>query len=419
MATNNSAEVAFEMYRKAIKGGDLELARIYLLNAITHDSRVEYLAEYVDFLKKNASPEDEEAYQQAYNIMSMAALNCHADDIAEIRQLIADLQSISMANAAEEANAPEKESSELAQIERELETFSWPHLKKNGRLFSASVLADKAAALRQALGSGCLSDDQTKHYMDELEETQWQINLVSLKESLGSLFKSIEEETARVSNKISSSRINALMAQATSVLSQIWILANEGPLSERELREEQESMQEAFNKTEKVAQEVLSQKTLELIKSKLKGIEKNLMSIDSVSMRIKEVQLAVEYIQGLLPQIVFEEHRTSVQSYLKRLSELIVSLSRMRYARYQARIAGLAQRALKKYDAMTMVFEADAINILEECEFCKVDESLLSPEAAGLFQFAKSTLVAKLDMVKRVDFDYKCVVAKKFNLEEI
>ena len=69
--TETSLDVmAFKKYRNSLKKGNTEIARVYLLNAITHNARAEYLDEYISILEKEPESSREELFNQAYDILT-------------------------------------------------------------------------------------------------------------------------------------------------------------------------------------------------------------------------------------------------------------------------------------------------------------------------------------------------------------
>ena len=210
--------------------------------------------------------------------------------------------------------------------------------------------------------------------------------------------------------------MNALMSQISSFLTQLWLLEPAGPLDDVELRKEQKNMQKEFFELEPKARRAISQKPIEEIRKQYKRFVD--AERENFTERLEAAQRTVTDIQELLVRISFDEYREEAKQLLKQLANLVASFGRERYACYQRHVAGLAKKALEKFDNITVVSKTDALKILNDCNMVKVDESLLSPEASGLFQFAKSTLTAKLSIEQRAEFDYKCVVASKYKLED-
>lgn len=408
--------MAFKKYQNSLKKGNTELARVYLLNAITHNARAEYLDEYISILEKEPDSSREELFNQAYDILTMAALNRPADEVEHIMSLISRLRE-SETNSIDTVSHGENDVSIVKSIEATLETFSWDRLKGMGTMEDPQVLDEKTAAIKQALESGLFTDEQIIELTKTLDQTQWQSEFVALKRALRTYFDVLEKEISRKANGSPSiERINALMSQISNFLTQLWLLEPAGPLDDVELRKEQKNMQKEFFELEPKARRAISQKPIEEIRKQYKRFVD--AERENFTERLEAAQNTVTDIQELLARISFDKYREEAKQLLKQLANLVASFGRERYACYQRHVAGLAKKALEKFDNITVVSKTDALKILNDCNMVKVDEALLSPEASGLFQFAKSTLTAKLSMEQRAEFDYKCVVASKYKLED-
>lgn len=412
-ATNEDSRVAYEKYLEAAQAKKEDLARVYLLNAITHDPRIEYLREYVGLLLKAKREEAAELLPQAYNLLSLAALNGPASEVEEVQGLIAKLQALEeYPNVGTSGQQDEAES-----METELEELTWQRMKEDGSIDSCEALTTKLANIKQALESGLLDEKRAMQLALELQQTQWQIDFVTVRASIADVLKRVEEEVKL--SFVPQQKITALMGQATNLMAQIWTLKAEGPLDEHQLWEEQDRLQKRFSEVEERAQEVISRGAYAKIIEKIRQIKEEKESVENerLTPHIDAIQERVGEIQELLPSVVYAGMRKNVQAQLKMVGDQLALMNRRRYAKYQSKMAEYALGAIKSFDDMTVPFEKDAEKILSDWSLERVDESLLSPEAAGLFQSAKSMLTAKLSVVKRANFDFRCVTADKYKLE--
>ena len=415
METNlEEANKAFVNFKSALKAGNVELARVLILNAITHCASLEYLDAYVDFTIQNFDGDNEGVLAKAYDILSMAALNGSVDDIEQIQTLINRLQEFEFSHKSETGSRSHKDVV-VQEVVEELEAYSWENYRKCGWLFSEEKLQEKESGLKQALESGLFDDAQADEYFHELTKVQWQIAFCGTRLA----FYDSEKETEHELKKETPlpQRVGALMAKTANALNQMWAFSIGGPLSESEFVEELNAAQAKFEAIEPEAQRILSEKAHNTVASLETKYCDN--SEEMLTPRIELLQKKVIALQELLPQMTYKPYRDEVVNRIKTEADKITLLTRLRFARYQQMAADRALKAIKTFDDTTIVLEKDAIQILDECRLAEIDESLLSPEAASMFQTAKTMLTAKItDKTKRAEYEHKCVVSPKFKLEQ-
>lgn len=212
------------------------------------------------------------------------------------------------------------------------------------------------------------------------------------------------------------------MTQIASTLSQLWVLHPDGPISGNELDVICKDKQELFRTCEEPAQKVLSQKPYD---QAVKCNAELQAKIDAAgdgdhaeTQKIEYCQNAIRTLQELLGGVTYKEYRSQVLELIKNVGDMLTKFTRQRYAKYQKKMSSFALDAIKQFDDITIVREKDAEKILKKCHIAEVDESLLCPEAASMFQSAKSMLVDRLGRVNRAEFDMECVTARKFSLEQ-
>lgn len=412
----NFEAVAIEKYRECVKTNE-DLALVYLMNAITHDPKIAYLEEYVKLLSGMKGDVLDSALPQAYNILSMVALNGPADQVPDVQRLIARVQELEFSSGTEGGQLDRQEGM-IEEVWQEAKEFEWGSLVENGMMFDAKRMQAKSEALKQLLATGVLSDEDTERYVDELDQTQWQLNLIAILNEISDGVAQVREELSLAT--ANPHRVSALMAQVANALSQLWCLRPEGPIPREELDEICDAKQELLRACEEPAQRLLSQKAYtqayEYYNKLLKSVDEDCNN--SETWKIERCQETIPLLQDLVAQITYKEYRSRVLGLIKCIGDRITSFSRQRYAKYQKDMASYALDAIKKFDDTTVVLEKDVDEILKTCHIAEIDESILSPEAAGLFQFAKSMLVDKLGRVKRAEFDMTCVTSTKIRLEQ-
>ena len=412
--------VAFTKYRECAKT-NIELALVYLMNAITHDPRIDYLEEYVKILCGMRGARLDSVLPQAYNILSMAALNGPADQVPVVQRLIIQLQDLEFSRETKGSQSNRRSDGDLKkEAERELKRYEWGTLVEKGLMFDAKLMQEKSDALKQLLSAGMLSEEESEQYIDDLDKTQWQLNLITILGAITEGVSHVNEELSR--KKANPYRVSALMSQIASTLSQLWVLHPDGPISGNELDVICKDKQELFRTCEEPAQKVLSQKPYD---QAVKCNAELQAKIDAAgdgdhteTQKIEYCQNAIRTLQELLGGVTYKEYRSQVLELIKNVGDMLTKFTRQRYAKYQKKMSSFALDAIKQFDDITIVTEKDAEKILKKCHIAEVDESLLCPEAASMFQSAKSMLVDKLGRVNRAEFDMECVTARKFSLEQ-
>ena len=150
------AEKAYQLGNTAFEKGDCELARIYILNAITHDDNLKYFHSLINIVKKTSpNTRKREVAEQALNLLSMALLQGDPDRIGTIQSMIADLQTVfddtfdsGTVSSDSEANIPN-----FADLER----YSWTTMKKAKTAEDMPFLQEKSEFLQQILNSSGIS----------------------------------------------------------------------------------------------------------------------------------------------------------------------------------------------------------------------------------------------------------------------
>lgn len=432
MDTNRElSKKAYAYYAEASKRGDLELSRLYLVNAITHSPDIAYIRQYVEDLKREEDVDREEILPQAMALLSQAALNGSPDDVVEIRQLVESLQQANLRKIEPDNtdDGPEK----LKQIYLD---FSWNKMEERGELFDLSRLAEKVEMLQKALETGVLSDADAADYARALKEAQSQMGFVSLCadfDRINELVKAGLNVKGNPDDNLNAQMVAALQ-QLSSILAQLWTTKDDGPYASDEcrcFRSHIEVMQRKFNETEVHVQEFLGRKIFGDIMLKIEVFNHDDASCADVACRTTESLPAdktwTEHIQAgqklmaeirkAIQMLPYKSHREELEANLDRVEKLVSSWVIYRYARYQRIVADLCKGAIDKWNDNTTVNKDEARLWLNSYKFTQIDESLLSPEAAGVFHNIKAKLSNKFSSEEMADFEYHCIVDHKMKLE--
>lgn len=411
------AEKAYELCQQAYKNKDVELARVYLMNALTHNTELRYLKALVTIVKKTPFAARKEVAQQALNMFSMALFQAPADQIVEIRDLISEMQDIYDEAFAFDGSAAAGDAFAATTWNEFLNVYSWTELRSNGGILSLNKIQEKGSYLQKMLDSGSLTDEQRNKAEHEFKTTVSYIEYLTKEEALKLSLSDTEMELAGRKNLF---YLAAKIQNVEALLSQLWLLNIEDAMPTERYRAILSDYAEKIGALEKRYTELKGQPLFDEIKAKLSssityvpkdGGEKKTPTLKRWQKLIQEVSTRMQELQN-------PDQLAELQKLLHELGAASDRLSRERYADYQAFCARQCKGAIKDFDNTGVVSASDAQRYLDYWDLAKIDETLLSPEASGMFHEAKAMLVDKLSRMDRADFQVKCVTAAKFSLED-
>ena len=431
METTESQK-AIELYKATLTKGDTETARLYLMNAIMHNPSLENIRLYVNELQKLDPLEREDLLPQALDVLSQAAITGPAENIAEIQSLVAMLQP----SVEDIKTTYSDEDEDAKQLVEELEHTTWENLLAEGLYDSENTkwnlekLESRLDLLRKSLASGLLDEQQASTYAIELGKTELQFNFCSIFNEFYRLAKRVLEIVIMddyLLGEDGKSRVVAMLQQMSSLLNQAMTIPEEGledSLSANGFFNRTAEMLQTFRNVEKEAQVALGKDIYDKIiaefeefykihdKASLPG------AFNTWTSHILAAQGLREDVSKRLSQIPAQPHLEEISKKMRALEKDTGEWVKARYACYQRKVAELCRAAVRKWDDTTYVTEDKAKQWLADFRFAEIDESLLSPEAAAVFQSIKARLIEKLSTEAKADFDYKCIVSIKMNLED-
>jgi len=435
MSTASASEVqkAITLYNTTLQQGDGETARLYLINALSHDPCIENIRFYVQELLKVSPADLEGILPQSYSILSEAAITGPADNIAEIRTLIARLEE--HCSSAKSDVVEVHENDEERRLLDELKTTSWEGLKADGLFDADNIkwdvgrLVGRLELLKKALSSGYLSDEQAEYYAEELPKTELQINFCSSYNEFYRLAREIIDAIAINGDTIADDeklRYIAKIQQMSNLLNQVSTMPDEGlgeSGSDDSIYNRTSKMIGTFKTVEGKLQLAIGVETFKAVESEIDAfVEKYKNKSDasggSWTICIRMAQALKDKTVRQISLMPAPQHQENVANKIKNMDKLAEEWMKARYAAYQRCVADLCRKAVKNWDDNVTVSKDEAKQWLNDYRFAEVNESLLSPEAAGVFQSIKSRLMEKLSKEDKANFDYKCIVSHKMKLED-
>lgn len=454
------AEKAFSLCHEAYRARNLPLARIYAMNAITHDSSPKAFELYVEIIKAMPERERRVAVEQALNILSMVMCQCDPDEIGKFQQLATQLEEIQDEGFAPTPETPDVISAPL------IDKYSWESLREEGQLENLERIREKFQILQPLIDSGDLHGEELQRRAKEFQETEALLDFLNKKQVF-------EESLTEVDNELTADNGNlcyvaARLQNAATLLSQLWLVNVAGVLVN--YKERLAAMTKRLEKFERQYEKVRSAPLFEELKQKIRAaiLQKGLFSykqkiddenkkpiVNNQDANAPKLQKEVPIVPLLenAVKIVSEPQRKAltakftsllevwqktamevsaklerlsdpdaiaeVQYLLNMLNHEAEKVAKQRYAAYQEFCAEKCQEAIKDYDSITLrVSEGDAIKLFKRWDMAKIDEALLSPEASGFFQTAKGMLMDKMSRLTKAEHQVQCVVSEKFKLED-
>lgn len=410
------AEKAYHLSDAAFENGDCELARIYILNAITHDDDLKYFYNLINIVKKTSPISRKRAVaEQALNLLSMALLQGDPDRIGKIQSMIEDLQSVfdDTFDSGTVSSNSEFHSPGFADLER----YSWTTMRAAGTLKDLHSLQEKSEFLQQILNSPGISEGMRGKAEQELRTCVSLIEFLSKKKALEETISEIKKEN------VSSKNIYFLAAKlqnASNTLAQMWLLDVSPVISDSEFRQTLSEFTEEIKLQEEKYNKLRSEPLYKELRNKISKTRTDILSSTfTETQRLEIIQKNVQEITERIFELSAPEYVRDIQKSLRDdLGKKADDIAKKRFAVYQKKVAELCRGAIKQFDSDIKVFESDAENYLEKYKIAEIDESLLSPEASAIFQQAKGLLVDKLSLSKKASFQVKCVTGKKMKLED-
>lgn len=339
--TQANADAAITMAKKAVESGNLQLAKIYVLNAISHrQNKFDYLKFYVDMVANDSSATIGEL-NQVLAIIDGSLYNVPAEDVNKILALREQIgkrkNQIDTQSAAPEINLSE----ELESVE------SGKYALKNiinGDNIDADKLQKRIEKINALLGEE-LTDEWRAKLTRYLQESS---NIYSAHLTFKSVINALDKasthakKTSLTEKQILSARNQ--LSTATTLLAQIWTL--ELP---RNIVEKAEEIQKNISDVDERINVLASQNAMkrhDALAKELKDIEDDVKDTaakdyakdktngnGTLTQYLKDVQRCATELQAL--KIFDQKGRQQAIETLRRTQELALKISSKRYLAYQ------------------------------------------------------------------------------------
>ncbi len=418
-ARQESAKKSYEEAVK-IKSQNLELAQIYILNAINHNpSNITYLTEYYSMIKNNSNASYDEI-ENVNSLLSSCVYQVDYEDIATINSWINELSKRQEEILA--TNINKDEAAEVAEIKARYDKLIGIQLKvtTTAKASDADVSPLLRAQEEMAEFIGDVSEDHRfeEYYNDivaHYEKVSKTINYIELAKQCENLLMHTSDAIGKNKNDLATeylSLIETVFYQMSGINDIQNILLKNNWLSiyaeqkEKYIKSINKSIsQNVFNKIK----QIVAQGTLVVVTGKYQAA-------------INIVQEKYFDASSYLTKITDEEVYSSAQLEMNKLSNKITELQEQQQQEYQKWAAGVVL-ALEQYidDDSGRLREKDVMSYFTRypTNITNIDQRYIVPEISSVLQQLTNKL---FERVKEKDlqreFNRKFMFAKKRSLEE-
>lgn len=381
---HSNAEMAIAMAKKAAEQGDMQLAMVYALNAINHESsNIAYIKFYNDLLvqKQDLAISD---IDQFVNVLDLAVFQVAASDVSDvisIKTAIIEKRS-SIVSTESEAKNREVAAAVAASI-AEL---------KNGRLAISRVyskgsvneflLKERVEALTALLADASISQEDRKNFTEDL--------------SYATGLYSIATTTSAAKNAIAKARVLADRKQlnateiltcrnqlqtANTLLSQIWSSDCSKYQDFVAFAEQLQGNISLIDKKLNIIASAPAKKEIENLIAKCRSI---VYGDGKYTSRINQITEISKEFPQLLSSIYDLDLRKTLASEIESLSPLVSKLSQDRYKAYQKWAVERLNEARKAWNSYNVVTDKRAQNMFNDY-ILEINPALLLPDVNSLY----------------------------------
>lgn len=410
------AESAYTLCQDAYKAKNFDLARIYIVNAITHATELRFLKALVTIAKKTQYEKRRDVSEQFLNICSMALFQVPANEVKDVQDIMAGLQEI-YDDTFVLSSDEEADDSSACTWGMLVEKYSWSSMQKHNELHDDGKVQEKSRFLQKILESSVMTDSQRKRVEHEFQVCLSYSEFLTKESVIKETFSELEREFLGEGNVF---YIAAKLQNASSILAQMWLLEVPDVIPQKKFRSDLSAYAKKIEQYETQYNKIRSKALYVSLADKIsRALSMARSAAGKLTGRLEDCQKIIREVSESLGELSDLGYVRELQNSLRELGEEAENISKKRFAAYQAFCANKCRSAIKSFDDTTgRVSEDDARKYLDRWDIAKIDESLLTPEASAIFHEAKGMLIDKLSRMNKANYQIECVTSKKFSLED-
>lgn len=396
-SNSSYAGEALKLAESTLAGNDIELAKIYLLNAINHmPYEIKYIEAYFQLLEKlNPALEDLKRFS---DILDMSVFQIAPGDIQRIvamkNTIMQKVEAINIAEQEKSAKAYQEALAQKVALLVDGRLSMERIIKRNGSV-NLDLLSNRIETIRNLLDEDILDESKAGKWRAELSKANVVFQLATTLVNVDNATSKAAEATAQVTP----SKMDLITAQnqlqtANALLAQIWTMDCSPAM---ELLEMAKAYQTKITAIDTKIKELGSRPVFEEIKKLFEHIHYDYhQSQDRYTARIKRITSNVEKIKEKLAEISDDKMQIEVLADLKKTREFLQDLARIRYNKYQKWALELLQECHRKYKSYNIVTDARG-NTLFNSYLLDINPALLSYDMQSLYNSISQKVYEKVE----------------------
>lgn len=416
------AQEALELSSQAKKGGEYDLAKVYILNAINHcPSDISYLKAYYDLISENGTLED---YQRFLSLVDVVVYQIDPRDIAvalDMRDAIEQKISTIETQEAEKTSIADK-----AELRYKLERLksgdlSWNKIQTQNGHANLNLLSKRMELVQSMLADDVMDENETQRLTAELKKA-------TLVFQLEQVLHGVDVAIAKANDIVATGTIKQaelVVAQnqlqtATSYLAQIWTTdCGQAPEYVERAKKAQKTISAMGDKITELGSRPYFEKIMTFVKE-LKGTYEGAKLIKEMSPNasytklLKDFDAKMEKIAELVASVTNDENMKTIRAKLKAVGQIREEYNAKRFEAYNA----WANEQIKTCDDKWQGAHWDGTyEKMFDKYLLKIHPGLLDSETKNHYDLVSERVIEQTDS-KRMETRLKKARTKWTTLEE-
>ena len=400
-----NAEEAITMAKKVMEAGEAQLAMIYALNAINHESsNAEYLKFYNDLLLQKIDLTIGEI-DQFTAVLDLAIFQIPASEVPSVAAMKTALMEKRSSMVSVEAEAKSKEVADqvIANIaELKDGRLAMEKISENGNI-DETLLKERLETLSALLSDASLAQEERDSLSNDL---RYATGLYSIVTTLSAAKNAIAKaDTLASKDQLEPTAILTARNQlqtGNTLLSQIWssdcCMYPEYVSAAQKLQVE---IAEVDNKLNVIASAPAKDRIEKLVAECHSIAAESVFNDSKYTSRIERITTISKEFPQLLASIYDPELKKTLSNEVATLSPLVSRLSKNRYKAYQKWALNNLYAIIRWRENNTFVFDREAIDLFDKY-ILEINPALLLPDVNSLYnnlyQFVYNELPNKAEM---------------------
>jgi hypothetical protein len=384
---NANPEEALKLADEAKKQGDLELALVYVANAIRNQpDDLGLLKKYTNWSLESQNPQ---IIQGTQGLLQDALYRVKPKDIPEVQTLLVAIAKFQIGDVVPETEDPTPDAAYAELVEVSLESIALDHGKLQSRI-------DKLSLILESLNEADVADPEvTKRVTRSLEEAQSCAMAHQVLDLANLRFSNLETAAKLVANTPNDVNCTAALSAlqgAEIAVNQVWSVPV--AMVTTGLRDKLLALPEKLRKEAETVQETVEVRDLKIARSIWDG---RLFQGDGIIQnRINGCQDASQECANLLGSLRGPSTRREASKLNEEIYRKMSDMKAKQFSAYQLWATGVIEKSRKHYNSSTIRSNEGATNAFYKFGLTSIDQSILSPEVSQFFNAVFTQLIGEL-----------------------